>query len=391
MGTTRRRQAMARLALASLLPMLGCHGADAPPATGKGGKPAAAKPALEFPVEVEPAAARRVDYDLSAVGAVEAFEVVQVTARVAGVIERVRFAEGTGVKAGESLADIEPARFGLDVDAARAALERAEAQLAEAEAALARRETAGATTAGIFSPEEVESWRTRARTASTTVATARVALQQAQLRLDDARVPAPAAGVIQTKSVQTGQYVEPGDMIATLVRRDPLLLRFTVDAPGAARLAPGMAASFRVGGQDRDFGARIVHVAAQADATSRMVTVTAHVDSDGAALLRPGAFAQVRVPVGSSEHAVVVPESATRPSERGFLVFVVEDGVAHERVAELGLRTKEGAVEVLSGIRAGEVVVVRGAEALREGARVRVVAAAAASGAPAAATGATAP
>src|SRR5690349_9801901 len=61
---------------------------------------------IEFPVEVEPVAARDVEYAISAVGSVEAFEQVQITARVAGVVEQVRFLEGQSVKKGQVLAEI---------------------------------------------------------------------------------------------------------------------------------------------------------------------------------------------------------------------------------------------------------------------------------------------
>ena len=78
------------------------------------------------------------------------------------------------------------------------------------------------------------------------------------------------------------------------------------------------------------------------------------------------------MPVGSSDDALVVPQTAVRPSERGFLAYVVEGETAKERVLQLGMRTPEGKVEVRSGLVAGDKVVVRGAEALREGALVNV-------------------
>jgi multidrug efflux system membrane fusion protein len=76
--------------------------------------------------------------------------------------------------------------------------------------------------------------------------------------------------------------------------------------------------------------------------------------------------------VGTARRAPVIPQTAVRPSERGFLAYVVEDGTARERVLQLGLRTAGGDVEVRSGLAAGERVVVRGAEALRDGVKVRV-------------------
>jgi multidrug efflux pump subunit AcrA (membrane-fusion protein) len=78
------------------------------------------------------------------------------------------------------------------------------------------------------------------------------------------------------------------------------------------------------------------------------------------------------VPIGRGASAPVIPQTAIRPSERGFLAFVVEDGVARERVLTLGLRTADGRVEVRDGLAAGETLVVRGAEALADGAAVVV-------------------
>jgi membrane fusion protein (multidrug efflux system)/multidrug efflux system membrane fusion protein len=80
----------------------------------------------------------------------------------------------------------------------------------------------------------------------------------------------------------------------------------------------------------------------------------------------------VTVPIGEARTSPVVPQTAVRPSERGFLAFVVEDSTARERVLTLGLRTEDGRVEVKSGLSAGEMLVVRGAEALRDGAKIRL-------------------
>jgi membrane fusion protein (multidrug efflux system)/multidrug efflux system membrane fusion protein len=83
-------------------------------------------------------------------------------------------------------------------------------------------------------------------------------------------------------------------------------------------------------------------------------------------------FAEVSVPVGGASEQPVVPQIAIRPTERGFVAFVVEDDVARERVLTLGMRTPDGRAEVRAGLAAGELLVVRGAEALRDGALVRV-------------------
>jgi RND family efflux transporter MFP subunit len=118
------------------------------------------------------------------------------------------------------------------------------------------------------------------------------------------------------------------------------------------------------------YSSTLSHVADSAAESSRMVDVTARIDDPRRGELRPGAFAEVVVPVGDAVEAPVVPQTAIRPSEHGFLAFIVEGDVARERVLELGLRTAEGEVEVRKGLVAGELLVVRGAEALRDGAKV---------------------
>jgi multidrug efflux system membrane fusion protein len=342
--------------------------AGAPPARGGGG----GRGGAVFPVEVVPVAGQPVEYAINAVGSIDAFEIVQVTARVPGAVEKVHFREGDRVREGEVLVEIEPGRYRLSVQEAEAAVARAEAALAEAETGLSRREGANTANAGLIPGEELDAWRTRVATEKAQLASTKAALELANRNMRDAQARAPFGGIIQTRDVQTGRYVTPGSLLTTLVRRDPLLLRFQVPDGDAASLAPGMPARFSVRGAGTSHDARIISVAESADMTSRMVAVTAEVVNPVESL-RPGAFAEVVVPVGDPRNAPVIPQTAVRPSERGFLAYVVEKGKAKERVLTLGLRTADGLVEVRGGLDVGDSLVIRGAEALREGANVRVV------------------
>ncbi|WNG62832.1 efflux RND transporter periplasmic adaptor subunit [Archangium gephyra] len=338
---------------------------------GKGGGPGGRGP-IQFPVEVRPVESRDVEYVVSAVGSVEAFEQVQITARVAGVVEQVRFMEGQSVKKGEVLAEIEPARYGIAVRAAQASLEKALAAKAEADSAAGRRAAANEARPGLLPAEQIDTAEARARTAAADASAAKAAVDQAELNQRDAYVKAPMEGVLQTRTVQTGQYVQPGTVLATLLRRDPLLLRFAVPESDVARMKPGMSARFTVRSDSRTYTGKITYVADAADSASRMVKVTAEVRGEDAKALRPGAFATVTVPVDTAKGAPVIPQTAVRPSERGFLTFVVQDGKARERVVELGLRTADGLVEVREGLKPGEQLVVRGGEALKDGSGVRI-------------------
>jgi len=352
----------------------GC-GSDRDKAAADKKSPGAGGAGMQFPVETVLVQDRNVVYTLNAVGSVEAFEKVQVTARVAGVVEKVQFAEGSRVGSAQVLVEIEPQRYTLAVASAQAAHNKAVAARSDAEAGLKRRESVDRQNPGLIPGEEIEAWRTKVLVAAAEMAQTNAALNQAQLNLHDAYVRAPVAGVVQTRTVQTGQYVQPGSVMATLVRRDPLLLRFQVTEQDAVRLQPGVKAFFKVRDSDREYQARLIHVAASTEESTRMVAVTAEVIDKDKESLRSGSFAEVRVPVGGSRPLPVVPQTAIRPSEKGFLAFVVENGKAVERILTPGMRTADGYVEVLSGLRAGDVLVVRGAEGLSDGVPVRLAAA----------------
>jgi membrane fusion protein, multidrug efflux system len=353
---------------------VGCKKKDAAAGQAPGAKPGiAGRSRMSFPVEVQPVATRSLIFSVGAVGAVEAFEKVQVTSRVAGVVDRVLFAEGSYANLGDTLVEIEPERFTLAVESAQATYDKAAAAKADAEAGLKRREAVQAQNPGLIPGEEVETWRTKVRLAMADLSQTQAALNQAKLNQRDAFVKAPFSGVVQTRTVQTGQYVQVGTVLATLVRRDPLLLRFRVPERDAAQLKHGLVASFQVRDNPRTYTAVLTHVAASADEASRMVEVTGQVRESGDQTLRPGSFVELTIPVSRPRESPVIPQTAIRPSERGFIAFVVEDNTARERILTIGMRTIDGQAEVLSGLKVGESLVVRGTESLQNGFPVRVV------------------
>jgi membrane fusion protein (multidrug efflux system)/multidrug efflux system membrane fusion protein len=325
---------------------------------------------MRFPVAVSRITPAAVDYKVAAVGSIAAFEHIQITARVGGAVERVGFREGDVVKTGQLLAEIEPRRYQLALASALAGLQRAE--VARLEAARERDRAQKLHAEGVGTSSDVAAWETKLAASSADEAQAKANVEMARLNARDARVAAPVSGTIETRAVETGQYVQPGAVLGTLIQRDPLLLRFNVAERDASALRLGMTVQLAVKGADAiPHAAKITHIGGAANEKSRMVPVVAEVTSEPQSL-RPGAFAEVTVPIGASREALAVPETAIRPSERGFLAYVVDGDTAKERRLELGLRTPEGRVEVRAGLSAGELLVIRGGEALKDGVKVRV-------------------
>lgn len=327
---------------------------------------------LVYAVDLLEVDAKKVDYVVTAPGTIEAFERVQVTSRVAGVVDKVAFTDGQAVKKGDVLVVIDSERYRLSVNSSKAALEKAQAAQKDVEGQVTRREGAMDAHPGLIPGEELETYRTKTLTAKADTAVAAENLKIADLNLRDSFVRAPLEGVIQTRTVETGQYVNQGFVMATLLRQDPMLLRFQVEPQEAPRLKPGMKATFTLRETQRAFDAKITLVAGAADPSTHMVAITGEVvTSENKYWLRPGSFCDVSVDIGATREAPMIPRIATRATDHGYVTYVVENDVAQERVITLGMSTKDGWVEVRTGLKDGDWIVVRGAEALSPGARVR--------------------
>lgn len=373
-----RRAAIALVVAA--LALAGCKGDDAKgsgaPAgsgqPGKGGGRRGAGSNAVYPVDVIDVTTQKVNYQVAAPGTIDAFERVQITSRVGGTVDRVGFALGQEIKKGDVLVVIDAERAAVTVDSARANVEKAKAALADVEGMIARRQGASEKHPGLIPGEEISSLEAKALSAKADVAVAQAALRSAQVNLRDASVRAPMDGVIQTKTVETGQYVQAGYVMATLLRAEPLLLKFDVTPQEAPRIKPGAIAEFTLRESQRTYTAKITLVGGAADPESHMVPVVGEVVDEGRKYwLRPGSFCDVLMNIGAQRDAPVIPRGAVRASEKGLIAYVIENGQAREKVLELGMATKDGWVEVRDGLQGGEKLVVRGAEALSAGAKVK--------------------
>jgi multidrug efflux system membrane fusion protein len=336
--------------------------------SGDAAAPRAQRPALR--VRVAPVAVQDVIYQIKSLGQIEARDMVQVTAEVDGVASDVRFREGDQVGPGTVLLRIDPERYRLEAERAQAVLEQSRAEQDRAEADLKRREALAQN--DLLSVEELTRSRGENARLDASVDVAKAALGIARQNLQRAEVRPQVPGVINTRTVDTGQYVRAGTVLATIVDSSRLRLRFKVSEAESLRATVGGTVTFRVAPLGpREFTARIYHVGKIADTTTRQVEVLAWVDSMGE--LKPGFFAEVTLAGEERKNALVIPEGAIQASEQGFVTYVVEDGTAKLRPIQQGLRTGAGIVEILSGLKPGETVVTEGSDRLADGIPVEVV------------------
>jgi multidrug efflux system membrane fusion protein len=357
-GATRR---VPLLVAAGALLVAACGGGAAKSSGGPRG--------LAVSVRTAPVAVQDVSYTIQALGSLEAEELVQVTAEVEGAVASVRFHEGDRVGPETVLLSIDPERYRLEFQGAEASHKKAEADARRAQEEWRRREELAAQQ--LVSTEDLTRARQEAERLGAEASAAKAALDWAVANRRRSEVRAPRAGVINTRSVDTGKFVKNGDVLATLVDTSRLRLRFKLSDAESLRARVGDTVTLKVasiGG--RAFDARVYHVGEVADPATRQVEVLAWVKNPG--VLKPGFFAEVTVATESHPGALVVPEGAIQASERGFIAYVVEDGKARQRPVQIGLRTGSGVVEILSGLEAGETVVTEGSDRLADGVAVQI-------------------
>lgn len=322
---------------------------------------------MAIPVKAGLVKVQQVTYAIQAVGTLEAEDMIQVTAEVDGVLTEVKFREGDRVTKDTVIATIDPERYRLEADRAEAAYRRAVADGAQAAATLARREALAKE--NLVSAEDLNQTRTSNERSAADAAAAKAARDIAAQNLSRAAVKPRHGGVIDKRLVDTGAFVRSGTPIAALVDLARLRLRFRVSETESLKAQKGQIATFKVAAAgDREFTATIYHVGAVADPASRQVEVMAWVQNPG--VLKPGFFAEVKLPSDSKKDAIVVPETAIQASDRGFVAFAIVDGKAQVRNVEIGPRTGGGDVEILSGLNAGDMIVFEGSDRITNGTAV---------------------
>jgi len=366
----------------SLLLLVSACGQSAPPA-GPPGAGAAPPPAEVGVVTVTPG-------DLGLItelpGRLEASRVAQVRARAAGILQKRLFAEGSDVKAGQALFAIDASPYQATLASAQASMSKAEANLMQAGAQAERFKPL--IEAKAISQQEFINAQAAQKQAEADVAVARAAVQTARINLGYANITAPIAGRIGRALVTEGALVGQGEatQLAVIQQIDPIYVNFTQSAAEVMKLRRAMdsgqlkragtqAASVRLALDDGTEYARagkLLFSDLTVDTTSGQITLRAEVPNPGGTLL-PGLFVRVRLEQAKASNAIALPQQAVTRSPQGDSVMVVgSDGKVSPRSVKVGGQ-QNGQWVIMSGLQAGEQVMVDGFQKLRGGAPVKPV------------------
>ncbi len=306
----------------------------------------------------------------TASGVVEPFRRATVAAEASGrVVERL-VEPGQSVNAGQNMITLDAELAQIARRQAAARKRTAQVNLSEARSELARGQNLRQRQ--FISEDTLETLRFAVQRAEAGLREAEAALMSAERTLRDATVRAPFDGTAEVVHAQVGDFLNPGMPVVSLVDFSRARVRAGLTAREAAEVVAGSAAtvSLEALGSVRLEGA-VRSVARISDPTSG--TYAAEIWIDNAEnRLREGMLANVRVDFVTPTTSVAVPSISVFRRDGTMKVFVVEDDVSRLRTIETG-RSSGALVEVLSGLKLGERVVVDGQFALRDGAKVNVL------------------
>jgi membrane fusion protein (multidrug efflux system) len=331
---------------------VGCRDGAPTGPDGPGG-PGHQDPVAVEAVTIEP---RPFEVEVALTGQLEAeFEVV-VRSELEGVIRSIEFEEGKPVQKGDVL-------FRLRDGEQRARLHEAEAEERLARDVYERTQT--------LTSRDISSLARKAEAAAN-LDEARAKVELAQLDLDRTRIVAPFDGVVGSRLVGPGEWVKPETGLVPIAAIDKLQLLFLLPEPSMRLAQVGGTVHARVVAYpDERFRGEVFFVSPSVDRATRRLLAKAWIPNADHRL-KPGMFANVDVVVLEKDAAILVPESAMVYDRHGTYVWRIDAGDRAEKVpVEIGVR-REGHVEILAGVGAGDRVISAGVNKVMAGALVDV-------------------
>jgi len=334
------------------------RGEDAPATQAADASIDAAAEATAVPVETVPASRRAMAAHYTGTAALEARSEAQVVARTSGVALAVLVEEGQMVHAGQALVHLDPDQAKLRVDQSRAQMDKLANSYRRALQLVEQR---------MVSQTDVDQLKFD-------LDSARAQYEAAALELSYTTVTAPMAGVVASRDVKAGNFVQIHSPIIRIVDNHHLEATLNVPEREIARLRPGQAVELIADAlPGQRFNGTVARVSPVVDAGTGTFRVVTAFTGNGA--LQPGMFGRLNIQYAARADALAVPRTALLDEGGEISVYVVKEGRARRTPLTLG--TEEGGwVEVRAGLNDGDAVVTAGKATVRDGSLVQVMASA---------------
>lgn len=311
------------------------------------------KLATALPVEVITAHKAEIFATYHATSTITSEYDAPVTARVDGEITEILVEEGDLVEKGQLLARLDGDRLRLELQQAKANLEKT---TREYERFINLHERGLVSTAAIDGMKyDMEALRAN--------------YELKQLNYNYTFVRAPISGVVSARDIKVGQHINTGDATFRITDTSELVAYLRIPQSELAKFSEGHVADVQVDAMPEEvFSATITRISPTIDTRNGTFRATAVVDNkDGS--LAPGMFGRFEIAYEKHTGVLVIPAEAVLREDNASVVYIVDNGAAVRRPIEIGIE-KDGNVEVISGLEGDEQIIVTGQNGLRDGSKV---------------------
>ncbi len=303
----------------------------------------------------------------TAVGSLEGLVNPTLAAEMAARVMQMHVDTGQQVTKGQLIATLDATDYVMLRNEARAEVARLQAQLENQSKTVARNQAL--VDKNFISQNAVDDDIAEENVLKQQLKAAKARVASINHDRSKSKVIAPVDGIIESKSVDTGDYLRTGDPIVQIVSKQILRAHLPFPERIGAKLKPGLKVRLSTPANDKIIETVIQEIKPQISAGSRSIDVIA--DVNNAEGWQPGATVTGTVVVDELPAAIMVPEQSLVLRPAGEVVYVVRDNKAHQAIVTTGLR-QSGMIEVLSGLNANDIVVVDGAGFLTDEALVEI-------------------
>ena len=345
------------------------------------GETASAPPPALVQVEVVDVIQKDVPIQMEWIGTTDGSNNALIRAQVSGYLMKRPYTEGSFVKQGTLLFELDPSKFQTALDQALGELAKAQAQFTKTKQDV-ERDTPLAKEGAISRKELDDSIQAHAATKGM-VASAKAAVEQAKLNLSWTKIRAPIDGVVGISKAQIGDLIDANTELTSISTLDPIRVYFPVSEQEYFEAADKIQQGYKDRKEGKEYSLALLElvlggekvyphkgqfhlVDRQVDTKTGTIRVAALFPNPNN-LLRPGQFAKVRVVTKTKENAILVPQRAVTEMQGSYQVAVVTpENKIDIRAVKVGQRS-EGLWIIDQGLKAGERVVVEGLQKVKVG------------------------